>query len=158
MKRRTEVVGAILPNPAALLRLARAVLVELQDESAVASQVLPLRSQHETHQQSTANLKQVAQPAAYGKINITKGYATEGDRAVLEHGFATVGLNEVWAETMAVNAPSRRVMTRLGLSHLRTEHRLWDEPLPGADQGEVVYGITRENWLIKTAPSSTASC
>ena len=32
-----------------------------------------------------------------------QGYATEGARAVLEHGFATVGLTEVWAETMAVN-------------------------------------------------------
>lgn len=75
-----------------------------------------------------------------------QGYATEGARAVLEHGFATVGLNEVWAETMAVNKSSRRVMTRLGMHHLRTEHREWDEPLPGADQGEVVYGITRAGW------------
>ena len=26
-------------------------------------------------------------------------------------------------------------MTRLGMHHLRTEHRSWDEPLPGADLG-----------------------
>ena len=81
-----------------------------------------------------------------------QGYATEGARALLKHGFSTVGLNEVWAETMAVNEPSRRVMTRLGMRHLRTEHRSWDEPLPGADQGEVVYHITRENWLAMTPP------
>lgn len=81
-----------------------------------------------------------------------QGYATEAARAVLEHGFATVGLDEVWAETMAVNEPSRRVMTRLGMRHLRTEHRSWDEPLPGADQGEVIYSITRENWPARTTP------
>jgi RimJ/RimL family protein N-acetyltransferase len=75
-----------------------------------------------------------------------QGYATEGARAVLEHAFTTVGLTEVWAETMAVNEASRRVMVKLGMRHLRTEHRQWDEPLPGSDQGEVVYGITRESW------------
>ena len=85
-----------------------------------------------------------------------QGYATEGARAVLEHGFATVGLNEVWADTMAVNEPSRRVMTRLRMHHLRTEHREWDEPLPGADQGEVVYGVTRAGWPSKTAPPPSA--
>jgi RimJ/RimL family protein N-acetyltransferase len=81
-----------------------------------------------------------------------QGYATEAARAVLEHGFATVGLDEIWAETMAVNEPSRRVMTRVGMRHLRTEYRSWDEPLPGADQGEVIYSVTRANWLTKTAP------
>lgn len=87
-----------------------------------------------------------------------QGYATEGARALLlEHGFFTVGLNEVWAETMAVNEPSRRVMTRLGMRHLRTEHRSWDEPLPGADQGEVVHNITRENWPTMTTPPPSAN-
>ena len=39
------------------------------------------------------------------------------------------------------------------MRHLRTEHRSWDEPLPGADQGEEVYGITCENWLTTTTSS-----
>ena len=55
-----------------------------------------------------------------------QGYATEGARALLDHGFATVGLDEVWAGTMAVNEPSRRVMVKLGMRHLRTDHRAWD--------------------------------
>lgn len=42
--------------------------------------------------------------------------------------------------------------------HLRTEHRGWDEPLPGADQGEVFYGITRADLPTKTAPPPTAGC
>jgi RimJ/RimL family protein N-acetyltransferase len=83
-----------------------------------------------------------------------QGYATEGAQALLKHGFATARLNEVCAETMAVNEPSRRVMTRLGMRHVRTEHRSWDDPLPGADQGEVVYCITRESWLSMTAASA----
>lgn len=36
-----------------------------------------------------------------------RGCATEGAMALLDHGFVTVGLDEVWAQTMAVDAPSR---------------------------------------------------
>ncbi len=86
-----------------------------------------------------------------------QGYATEGARALLEHGFTTVGLDVVWAETMAVNAPSRRVMARLGMRHVRTEHRSWEHALPGADQGEVVYSTTREQWSSTTAAPTTSS-
>ncbi|SDD33092.1 GNAT family N-acetyltransferase [Auraticoccus monumenti] len=85
-----------------------------------------------------------------------QGYAAEGAWALLEHGFATVALQEVWAETMAVNEPSRRVMTRLGMSHRRTEHREGNEPLLAADRGPVVYSITREDWLTdRAAPPPT---
>ena len=73
-----------------------------------------------------------------------RGYATGGALALLDHGFATVGLNDLWAQTMAVNEPSRAVMTKLAMHHLRTDHRFWDEPLPGAEQGEVVYSISRQ--------------
>lgn len=80
-----------------------------------------------------------------------QGVATEGAAALLHHGFATVGLDAIWAETMALNTPSRRVMTKLGMRHLRTDHREWDEPLPGAEEGEVVYRITREEWATRVA-------
>jgi RimJ/RimL family protein N-acetyltransferase len=70
-----------------------------------------------------------------------RGYATEGSRAMLEHAFGTVGLSRVWGETMAVNAGSRHVMEKLGMRLVRTYVGEWEYPLPGADQGEVVYEI-----------------
>jgi len=75
-----------------------------------------------------------------------RGLATEGARALLAHAFETVGLERVWAETMAVNAGSRGVMRKLGMRHVRTEVRAWDEPVPGSELGEVVYEITAAEW------------
>lgn len=83
-----------------------------------------------------------------------QGLATEGARAVVEHAFATVGLERVLAETMADNARSRAVMDRIGMRHLRTEVREWDEPPPEADLGQgsraqrgaVVYELTAAQW------------
>jgi RimJ/RimL family protein N-acetyltransferase len=60
-------------------------------------------------------------------------------------------LDTVWAETMAVNQPSRGVMVKLGMRHVRTDHRPWDDPLPGTEQGETVYEITREEWVRREA-------
>lgn len=75
-----------------------------------------------------------------------RGLATEGSRALLDHALGTVALPRVWAQTMAVNAGSRRVMERLGMQHVRTEVHEWDDPLPGWEQGEVVYEITADEW------------
>jgi RimJ/RimL family protein N-acetyltransferase len=71
-----------------------------------------------------------------------RGYAVEGARAIVEHAFTTLGLNRLWAETMAVNARSRRVMDTLGMTHVRTYVGTWDDPIPGWEQGEVVYELT----------------
>lgn len=75
------------------------------------------------------------------------GFAIEGARALLTHAFGTAGLERVWAETMAVNTGSRRVLAKAGLRQIRTEVREWDEPLPGSEQGEVVYELTRADWI-----------
>lgn len=80
-----------------------------------------------------------------------QGLASEGAEAVVEHCFSTIGLERLWAETMAVNHASRGVMRKLGMRHVRTEVRTWDEPLPGADQGEAIYELTRDEWLIGRA-------
>lgn len=76
-----------------------------------------------------------------------QGLASEGACAVLQYGFETVGLQRIWAETMAVNAGSRGVMRRLGMRHVRTDFREWPDPLPGAEQGEVRYEITLDEWV-----------
>ena len=75
-----------------------------------------------------------------------QGYATEGAAELLDHGFERVKLDTIWAETMAVNQPSRQVMTKLGMRQVRTDHRQWDDPLPGSEQGEVVYEVSRGEW------------
>lgn len=46
-----------------------------------------------------------------------KGYATEGARAVLAHGFGTLGLEEILSWTVPANMRSRRVMEKLGMTH-----------------------------------------
>ncbi len=85
-----------------------------------------------------------------------RGLATEGSRALLDHAFRTLGLPYVWATTMAVNAGSRGVMTRLGMTHVRTDVEEWDDPLPGAELGEVRYEITRDAWLCRVTTSARA--
>ena len=75
-----------------------------------------------------------------------KGLASEASRALLQHAFETVGQSRVIAQTMAVNTGSRRVMETIGMRHVRTYFPSWDEPLPGADLGEVEYEMTREMW------------
>jgi RimJ/RimL family protein N-acetyltransferase len=47
-----------------------------------------------------------------------QGYATEAARAAMQDGFVRVGLREIVAITAVTNAPSRRVMARLGMTEL----------------------------------------
>jgi RimJ/RimL family protein N-acetyltransferase len=74
------------------------------------------------------------------------GLATEGTRELLRHGFETAGLERIWAQTMAVNTASRRVLERVGMRFARTWVGEWNDPLPGWEQGEVEYEIHREDW------------
>jgi RimJ/RimL family protein N-acetyltransferase len=75
-----------------------------------------------------------------------QGLATEASRALLRHAFDVVGVRRVIAQTMAVNAASRGVMAAAGLRYVRTYHPAFDDPLPGSEQGEVEYEMTREDW------------
>lgn len=78
-----------------------------------------------------------------------RGYASEGSRALIDYGFTNHRLDRITADTMAVNERSRRVMTNVGMTYLRTYHEHFDDPLPGTDQGEVEYQITRSEWLAR---------
>jgi RimJ/RimL family protein N-acetyltransferase len=80
------------------------------------------------------------------------GYATEGARALIAKAFTDDfggrrgPIQRVRAETMAVNTRSRRVMERAGMTHVRTFHLRFDDPIPGTELGEVEYAITRAEW------------
>lgn len=70
------------------------------------------------------------------------GYATEGARAALADGFDRIGLDEIVACAAAANAPSRRVMERLGMTHSAADD--FDHPHRAADfpmRRHVVYRI-----------------
>jgi RimJ/RimL family protein N-acetyltransferase len=81
-----------------------------------------------------------------------QGLASEGARELIRHGFEDLGLDRIFAETMAVNVPSRATMASVGLRHVRTFHLEWDEPLPGTEHGEVEYAISRQEWLDARTP------
>jgi len=77
------------------------------------------------------------------------GYASEGARQLIRYGFTDVGLNRILAQTMAVNAASRATMNAVGLTFARAfvSAEPYEVLLPGADQGEVEYELTRTTWL-----------
>ena len=75
-----------------------------------------------------------------------KGYGTEGSRALVCKGFTELGVQRVVAETMAVNAASRRVMEKAGLTLVRTFHQAWPDPIPGDEHGDVEYALTKAEW------------
>jgi len=76
-----------------------------------------------------------------------RGLGSEGARELVRYGFEDLGLSRIFAETMAVNTASRATMRAVGLRYVRTFHCEWDEPLPGAEEGEVEYAITRQQWI-----------
>ncbi len=77
-----------------------------------------------------------------------RGYATEGARELIRYGFEQIGLNRIYAQTMAVNAASRATMAAAGMTFARTfvSAETYDEIIPGAEQGEVEYELTRATW------------
>ncbi|WP_130450512.1 GNAT family N-acetyltransferase [Kribbella rubisoli] len=79
--------------------------------------------------------------AAWGK-----GYATEGTKALIAKAFTELGMERVEADTMAVNHRSRAVMRRSGLRFVKVYHEHYDNPLPGTEFGDVLYGLDRATW------------
>jgi RimJ/RimL family protein N-acetyltransferase len=60
--------------------------------------------------------------AAWGR-----GYATEGARALIEHGFASCGITRVTARTYEKNIGSRRVMEKAGMTFVKAYRPTPDE-------------------------------
>lgn len=78
--------------------------------------------------------------AAWGK-----GYAAEGSRALIEYGFTRQHLTRIFAETMAVNTQSRRVMEKVGMRYELTYFPPF-APIEGSEHGEVRYVLDYEEW------------
>jgi len=78
-----------------------------------------------------------------------RGLASEGAHELIRHCFADLGLSRIFAETMAVNTASRATMTAVGMKYVRTQLVAWEDPIPGAEQGEVEYAITRDQWITR---------
>jgi RimJ/RimL family protein N-acetyltransferase len=80
-----------------------------------------------------------------------QGYGTEGSRALIDKGFAELGVQRVVAEAMAVNTASRRVMEKSGLRLVRTFHQPWPFPIEGDEFGDVEYALDKAAWQQESA-------
>ncbi|VXC14412.1 GNAT family N-acetyltransferase [Nocardioides sp. AX2bis] len=69
--------------------------------------------------------------------------ATEGGRVLVDHAFGTVGLQRVWAETMAVNTASRAVLRKLGLNERAIRVDDEKQAIPGWEHGVVSLDLDR---------------
>lgn len=78
-------------------------------------------------------------PSAWGR-----GYAREAVAMLLDHGFTSVGLERVVAQTRVDNARSRRLLEAAGLRYVRTFRSLADESHRPRD---VEYQIARADWI-----------
>jgi RimJ/RimL family protein N-acetyltransferase len=74
------------------------------------------------------------------------GLATEGTLEVIHDVFEARAAKQIWAQTMAVNTRSRRVMEQCGLRYVRSFHLSLDDPIAGTEAGEVEYELLREDW------------
>lgn len=75
-----------------------------------------------------------------------QGLASEGALGLVDWGFGEAGYDLIVSTTMAVNTGSRRVMEKIGMSHVRTEPVEWADAIPGSEEGEVWYELTRAAW------------
>jgi RimJ/RimL family protein N-acetyltransferase len=75
-----------------------------------------------------------------------KGFGSAGARELVRHGFDDVRLDRIIAQTLSVNAGSRAVMERVGLTYVRTFPSSITVPVEGVEEGEVEYEMTREQW------------
>lgn len=76
-----------------------------------------------------------------------RGYATEGARAALAHGFTELELADIVSFTVPANVRSRSVMERLGMTYRASEE--FEHPrLPEGDplRRHVLYRLAREDW------------
>jgi RimJ/RimL family protein N-acetyltransferase len=112
------------------------LVVELRDEAKVVGDV----NMYLTNKEE----RQVAVGYFLGCRYQGQGIATEAVTALITFGFESMGLHRVSARTGNFNAPSWRLMERVGMrreAHFRKSHRVqgqWDD--------EYVYAVLAEEW------------
>ncbi|MBO9671269.1 MAG: GNAT family N-acetyltransferase [Sphingobium sp.] len=74
-----------------------------------------------------------------------QGYAHEAARAVIALAFERHGIETLYSQTSQSNAPSWRLMEKLGLT--RREDLDYEDPAyPPKDNPTIVYALSREGW------------
>jgi RimJ/RimL family protein N-acetyltransferase len=79
-----------------------------------------------------------------GKPFWNNGYCTEAARAVVEYGFGPLGLERIYANYLARNPASGRVLHKLGMTeegHLRRHRRKF-----GRYEDLIVCGLLKSEW------------
>lgn len=102
----------------------------------------PIQSNSGTFHASKAELGYRISPRFW-----RQGYAKEVARELLRYGFEELRLMEGVGQTMAVNEASRATMKACEMRHVRTFYVDFEDPIPGTEEGEVEYTITKEEWL-----------
>jgi RimJ/RimL family protein N-acetyltransferase len=77
-----------------------------------------------------------------------RGYATEASREMLHLAFEGLGLHRVVGRLDSRNAPSARVLERLGMRH--EAHLVENEWVKGEWQSEYVYALLERDWRAAT--------
>jgi RimJ/RimL family protein N-acetyltransferase len=78
------------------------------------------------------------------------GYAPEGARAAVTHGFEALGLHEIVSMTIPANLPSQRVMQKLGMTRNPDDDFEHPNVPPGPIKHHVLYRLRRADWTDKT--------
>jgi len=76
-----------------------------------------------------------------------KGYATEGAKACLKHGFENLAFDEVVSFTAVENKPSQRVMQKVGMRF----EGYFDHPKVAVNhplRSHVLYRINKDNYVL----------
>jgi RimJ/RimL family protein N-acetyltransferase len=83
-----------------------------------------------------------------------QGYATEAAAAVVQFGFAQLGLRLIEAQAFFENVASLRVMVKLGLRYCET--KLVTDSTTGASRPVSVWQLDREQWARELERASAA--
>lgn len=82
-----------------------------------------------------------------------QGYATEGARALLRHGFETLGVHRVIATCQPENPASYRVMEKLGMQREGHLRQCIERP-DGIWWDEYFYALLADEWFAHAADRS----